>query len=165
MLGFSVGIALAQNPLKLGHINSQELLKSMPEQDSAIARLKAFEKDLMERMDQIRVEYNKKLEDYKQNVNSWTPAIREVKEKEIQDLQMRQQEFMQASQQDFQATQAKLMQPIIDKAHKAIETVGKENGFFYIFDQSLGSLLYISPESIDVLPLVQKHLGIKVTKK
>lgn len=52
-----------------------------------------------------------------------------------------------------------LVQPLIDKAKKAIEEVAKENGFTYIIDTSSGALLYSGGE--DILPLVKKKLNLQ----
>jgi len=57
--------------------------------------------------------------------------------------------------------ESQLLQPIIEKADKAIKEVGKENGYTYIFDLSRGSVVYFSEVSEDVLPLVKKKLGIQ----
>ncbi|MFC2096669.1 OmpH family outer membrane protein [Bacteroidota bacterium] len=49
----------------------------------------------------------------------------------------------------------------MDKAQAAIEKVAKANGFTYVFDLGAGGLLYFSDQSIDILPLVKKELGIE----
>ena len=46
-----------------------------------------------------------------------------------------------------------------DAIKKAIEEVGAENGFLYIYD--LNTLLYKSADAIDVTPLLKKKLGVK----
>lgn len=149
----------AQN-LKFGHINSQELLMAMPERDSAEAKLKKYGKDLQEQIETLQVEFNKKYQDYLQKKATFTDAIREMKEKELSDLQQRSQEFEQTAQQDYQKQQAELMKPIVDRANAAISKVAKANGFIYVFDVSTGSVAYFSDQSVDVLPLVKKELGI-----
>jgi len=149
----------AQN-LKFGHINSQELLMAMPERDSAEAKLKKYGKDLQDQIETLQVEFNKKYQDYLQKKATFTDAIREMKEKELSDLQQRSQEFEQTAQQDYQKQQAELMKPIVDKANAAITKVAKANGFIYVFDVSTGSVAYFSDQSVDVLPLVKKELGI-----
>lgn len=149
----------AQN-LKFGHINSQELLMAMPERDSAEAKLKKYGKDLQEQIETLQVEFNKKYQDYLQKKATFTDAIREMKEKELSDLQQRSQEFEQTAQQDYQKQQADLMKPIVDKANAAISKVAKANGFIYVFDVSTGAVAYFSDQSVDVLPLVKKELGI-----
>ena len=54
-----------------------------------------------------------------------------------------------------------LLQPIIEKVQKAIDTVGEENGLIYIFDVSSQVVLYHSDKSIDAAPLVKAKMGIK----
>lgn len=152
----------AQN-LKFGHINSQELLASMPERDSAEVKLKKYAKDLSDQIETLQVEFNKKYQDYLQKKATFTDAIREMREKELSDLQQRSQEFEQTAQQDYQKHQADLMKPIVDKANATISKVAKANGFVYVFDVSTGAVAYFSDQSVDILPLVKKELGI--TKK
>ena len=53
-----------------------------------------------------------------------------------------------------------MLKPIVDRAKKAIEEVGKENGYTYIFDAGVGAVLY-SQDSDDIMPLVKKKLGLK----
>lgn len=149
----------AQN-FKFGHINSQELLAAMPERDSAEAKLKKYAKDLQDQIETLQVEFNKKYQDYLQKKATFTDAIREVKEKELNDLQQRSQEFEQTAQQDYQRMQGELMKPIMEKADGAIKKVAKANGFTYVFDIGSGVVMYFSDQSIDVLPLVKKELGI-----
>lgn len=155
------GSTYGQKSYKFAHIESQKLIESMPERDSALVKLKAYEKEIMDQMDQLQVEANKKYQEYMQKRDTYTPALREVKEREIAELQQRVQEYQMAAQKDFQEMQAKLMQPIIEKANAAIEKVAKEQGFIYVFDRSMGAILYASSDSVNILELVQKELSIK----
>ena len=52
------------------------------------------------------------------------------------------------------------MKPIVDKANATIQKVAKTNGFIYVFDISTGAVTYFSDQSIDILPLVKKELGL-----
>ena len=51
------------------------------------------------------------------------------------------------------------MKPIMDKITAAIEEVAKENGYTYIFDGSVGFVLY-ADETTDVSDLVKGKLGL-----
>lgn len=159
------GVSYGQKSYRFAHIVSQKLIESMPERDSALVKLKAYEKEIMDQMDQLQVEANKKYQEYMQKRDGLTPSLREVKEREIAELQQRVQEYQMAAQKDFQEMQGKLMQPIIDKANAAIEKVGREQGFLYVFDRSMGTILFASAESVDILEMVQKELGIKPSAK
>ena len=46
------------------------------------------------------------------------------------------------------------------KAKNAIQKVAKEKGYSYVFDTSVGALLYWPEDSDDLLPLVKKELGL-----
>ncbi|MHC1702662.1 MAG: OmpH family outer membrane protein [Tenuifilaceae bacterium] len=150
----------AQN-FKFGHINSQELIIAMPERDSAEAKLKRYAQELQDQIETLQVEFNKKYQDYLQKKATFTDAIREMKEKELNDLQTRSQEFEQTAQQDYQRQQGELMRPIMEKADAAIKKIAKANGFTYVFDIGAGGVVYFSEQSTDILPLVKKELGIK----
>ncbi|MCD6355563.1 MAG: OmpH family outer membrane protein, partial [Prolixibacteraceae bacterium] len=57
--------------------------------------------------------------------------------------------------------QSELLQPVFDKAEKAIAEVAKEKGLIYVFDIGPKVVLYKSNQSIDIMPMVKAKLGIK----
>jgi len=157
-------IAGAQNP-KFGHINANELVSLMSEMDSARVKLQAYQTDLEDTMQGMEDEYNTKYTEYQRKQNTWTPAVREAKETEIQSLVQRIQQFQQTAQQEMQQMQQLLMNPVVEKADKAIKKVAKDNGLTYVFDTSAGALLYQDEtQSVNLLPLAKKELGIPAEK-
>ena len=153
--------AFGQKSYKFGHINSQELMSVMPERDSAMIVLEDFAKKLEDQLDIMQVEYNKKLQEYLAERDNLTELIKQAKEQDLNDLQTRIQGFQQSAQQEMQRKQGELMQPIVDKAQNAIQTVAREQGFLYIFDIAAGSLIFFSEDSVDILLLVKESLGIQ----
>ncbi len=152
--------SFAQN-LKFGHINSQELLSLMPERDSAQLILENYAQQLEDQLETMQVEYNNKVQQYLANQENYTNLIKQTKEQELTDLQERIQGFQNTAQQEIQQREAQLIQPIIDKAEKAIKEVAEEQGFTYIFDLARGTILYFSDTSQDILPLVKAKLNIE----
>lgn len=152
--------SFAQN-LKFGHINSQELLSLMPERDSAQLVLENYAQQLEDQLETMQVEYNNKVQQYLANQENYTDLIKQTKEQELTDMQERIQGFQNTAQQTIQQKEAQLIQPIIDKAEKAIKEVAEEQGFTYIFDLARGSILYFSDASQDILPLVKVKLNIQ----
>ena len=155
------GTAVNAQNYKFGHINSQELLSLMPERDSAQAKIQQYAKDLEGELEIMNVEYRNKLNDYLEKQDILTPLVKQTKEQELSEFQGRIQEFTNNAQQELQQQEAQLIQPIIQKAEKAIKDIAKENGFTYIFDLSRGSVIYFSEQSEDILPLVIKKLGLE----
>ncbi len=152
-LGFS------QATLKLGHIDSNEILTLMPETDSLQNELKNYADYLDQQMNAMAMEYQSKVTDYQDNVATMSDLIRQTKEKEITDLQARTQAFQQSADQDLQAKQAELFNPLIEKVKNAIDEVGRENSYTYILDVGAGAVIFYEGGD-DVLPLVKKKLGI-----
>ena len=133
----------------------------MPERDSAEVKIQQYAKDLEGELEIMNVEYNNKLNDYVEKRDNLTPLVKQTKEQELNEFQSRIQAFTTNAEKELQQQNAQLIQPIIMKAEKAIKDVAKENGFMYIFDLSRGSVIYFSEQSIDILPMVKKKLGLE----
>lgn len=157
---FSFANSSAQN-VKLGHINSQELMATLPKKVAAEAELKKHAEQLEAFRANIQDELTKKYEDYLTQRDSYTDLVKATKEKELQDLQQRLGTYEKTAQQDLMQKESELLQPIVEEVKTAIEEVGKENGFLYIFDTSSGNLLFQSTESIDITSLVRTKLGLE----
>lgn len=150
---------MSQAKLRFGHIDSNELLKIMPGKDSAQTKLQTFAKTLENQLKIMNAEFETKYQEYLTNEKTWTELIKADKQKELQGLQERIQNFQTQAQESLKEKETELLQPIIDKAKKAIEEVAKENAFTYIFDSGVGVLLY-DKGGEDILPLVKKKLNI-----
>ena len=152
------GFVLQAQP-KFAHVNFSELVQLMPEADQARATMAASSKEAQETLQAMQEEINNKYSQYEQKVSTWSPAIRENKEKELTDLNRRAQEFYQNIQQELQQQQEQLMAPIYQKAQEALNTLAKEGGYVYVFDRP--SALYIDDtQSTDLTPVARKALGI-----
>ena len=69
------------------------------------------------------------------------------------------QQFQEQGQTDIQKKKEDLYSPILKKAQDAINGIAKEGGYTYIFDSSLGTLLY-TQDGNDIMPIVKKKLGL-----
>lgn len=146
---------------KFAYINSQELIFTMPEVDSVNAKLALVEKDWVEVLETIQVEFNNKVNDYQKNLATYTDAIRQIKEQELTEINQRYDQTQQQASQDMQNQQAQLMQPVYEKANNAIQKVAKANGFAAVFDLSAGPMVYYDETMMtNLMPLVYTELGI-----
>jgi outer membrane protein len=155
MIG-AVSPLLAQ---KFGHIDSQALLLSMPERETAQKQIEEQAAQFETEMTRMQTDMQTKYEDYLAKAESWPEAIRKTKEKELNQMQQGLQDFSQTAQSAIAQLEEELLTPMIDRAKKAIEDVGAENQFTYIFDSSTGVTLYNGGE--DIMELVKKKLGIQ----
>ena len=148
----------AQN-LKWAYIDFNEVIMLMPEMDSARATLEENQKTNEEILMAMYEEYQTKAQLYQQKAESWTPAIRESKEKEIMEIQARLEQTQQSLQQEMQQLQNNLQAPIYEKAQNTVNDLAKAKGVAFVFEKS--SLLYLdAAQGIDLTPEVRKALNI-----
>ncbi len=154
----------ARAQLKIGHIDSQELLSAMPESDSATKKLQKLAKDHEMRLEEMQVEFNKKYQElleYLKDEENVNEVVQSTMEEDLEALQKRIMNFQQVAQQDLENKRIELFQPIQEKALKAVNEVAEENGFTYILDAGVGVIVYAAEDSEDILPMVKKKLGLE----
>jgi outer membrane protein len=152
-------IAGAQE-LKFGHINSSRVLSIMPEREAAIKTLQSEAQKLGETLESLNVEYNNKLQKYLEEQDTLSNVLKQLRERELRELQGRIQEFQSQAQEDIQQREGELLQPIFEKIEKVISEVARERGLIYVFDLDSQALLYFSDASEDILPFVRTKLGL-----
>ena len=145
--------------LKFGHIDLQALVQIMPEATTAQTELNNFQNDIEDVFGGMQTELQQKYAEFEQLAEDASQVKRDAKVTEIQDLNQRIENYRNTVQQQLQQKQAEVLQPIYEKAQKAVEEVAKEQGLIYVFD--VNALHYMSNQSVDILPLVKKKLGIE----
>ena len=144
---------------KFGYIDSQELLLLMPERKTAEEEVQTFAKSLESQLQAMTAEYQQSVQEYQANEATYTDLVKQDKVTEITGLEQRIQSFQQNAQQALQSKEQELLEPILQKARKAIEDVASEGDYTYIFDKSVGSILYVK-ESENILDKVKKKLKL-----
>ena len=156
-----LSMAFVLHAQKFGHVTSELLLQAMPEFDSAQVKIDQLRQHYTDEIENIQVEINNKIEAFNQGESTMSDLIKEAKASEIQEMQMRLQNYSQTAQQDLQQQSQVMIQPVMDKARTAIEEVAMEHGLIYVFDLSQGNPIYTSDESLDMMPLVKAKLGLQ----
>lgn len=151
--------AMAQE-VKLGYINSQEVLMLMPGLADVEKQLADFNAENTKYLQEMQKEVEAKYAKFEQDKATMSEAIRKVQEAEIQELYGRMQTAQQTLYQEGQAKQQKLIQPLQDSLKTAIENVGKRLNLYFVYDMASGAILYKSDKAVDITPAVKKELGI-----
>jgi outer membrane protein len=147
---------------KFGHINSQELLQSMPEYKTMSAEMDSLKVALENDLELQQVELNNKYEKYLKEEKTLVELVRQTRYQELTDMQTKIANFQTQASTTLNDKYTALFTPISAKADKAIKDVSKENGFTYVFDLSIAALVYYDEtKSVNILPLVKVKLGIK----
>lgn len=149
---------------KFGQVHSQEIIVLMPEYTKAVSDIQALEKKYQDEMARTSEEFTKKYQEFNQAVADGTlPAnIQERRQKELQDMMERSEQFQQEAYQQMQKTQQDLMAPIMKKVEDAIKAVGEEDGMVAVFDISRTYMPYVSASLVtDVTAKVKAKVGVK----
>jgi len=88
-----VGQSVKAQNFKFGHINSDELIQSMAEYDSAIVKLEKLRKELINYLNMMSVELNTKYDSYNKDSKNLSDIVKQTKEQELSDMNRRIQEF------------------------------------------------------------------------
>ena len=151
--------ALSLQAQTIGKVNFNELVMLMPEMDAARETIAASQKEAEETYAAMVEEYQGKASQYQQKQASWTPAIRESKERELYEIQNRIQEFQNSISQELQQQQAQLTAPIQEKANKAVTELAKAKGITVLFDASQ-AIYFDDSKVLDLTAEARKALNI-----
>ena len=150
--------AMAQD-FKFGYVDFNEVIMLMPEMDEARATIEENQKTNEEILMTMYKEYETKMQQYQQNNATWTPAVREMKEKELMQLEQNLQQNQQVLQQELQQLQQQLQAPIYKKAQDTENELAKAKGLALVFEKN--SLLYLDPaQGVDLTPEARTALNI-----
>ena len=154
-----MSVAASAQDFKWAYVDFNEVVMLMPDMDEARATMEENQKTNEEILVAMYEEYQTKMQQYQQKAETWTPAIRESKEKEIMEIQSRLEQTQQSLQQELQMLQQNLQAPIYEKAQNAVNELAKAKGIALVFEKA--SLLYLDPaQGIDLTPEARKVLNI-----
>ena len=154
-----MSVAASAQDFKWAYVDFNELVMLMPEMDEARATMTENQKTNEEILVAMYEEYQTKMQQYQQKAESWTPAIRESKEKEIMEIQSRFEQTQQSLQVELQQLQQNLQAPIYEKAQNTVTELAKAQGIAFVFEMS--SMLYVDPaQGINLTPEARTALNI-----
>jgi outer membrane protein len=160
--GLLAGTVLAQTTApKIGYVNSALLLQSMPERVNADSSVAKYARSFQEQIDIMMKDYQAKVQTYQGSEKTMTDAMKEVKQKELEDLGNRIQSTQQSAQEKLQQKKQDVYSPILEKAEKAIKEVAKDKKYDFIFDISAGGVMLYGNEAYDITKEVKTKLGLK----
>lgn len=169
--GLLIAGNVANAQQKFGHINSADLLQSMPEMKTADASFQTYAKAKQTSLELMGAERQKLVTTYEEKYKTLSEANKATLEKElttlgtsIQDMEKRITEAQEKAQEELTAKRTELYQPVFKKAEDAVKVVAKEKGFAYVFDVSQPGVVYFDGGE-DLLSAVKTKLGITTASK
>ncbi|HCY81044.1 MAG TPA: hypothetical protein DHV22_05245 [Xanthomarina gelatinilytica] len=151
--------SFTQAQSKVAHINTQELIKAMPEMNTAQAEMDKLGKTYEADIQAMVTEYQNKLKQYEAEAATKTDEENQKRSMEIQTMQQNIQQYQGQAQQEMQKKEIDLLKPITEKAKAAILKVARAQGFDYVLDSTQGGGV-IMADGKNLIDDVKKELGI-----
>ena len=154
-----MSVAAMAQETKFAYVNFNEIVMLMPEMDEARATLEENSKTNEEILMAMYEEYQTKMQQYEQKASTWTQSVREIKEKEIMEIQSRLEQTQQSLQQEIQQLQQQLQAPIIEKVNNVVNELAKAQGVAAVFEKA--SFLYVDEaQMLNLTPEARTALNI-----
>lgn len=157
LLLFSSSFLFAQ--AKIAYVNMQQLVVSMPEAQKAYDSLQRYQQELLKDGQALVSAYQIRASEFDSLQEKMSPAIREVRIKELEQAKNNIEEYRQKMEQQLSEREQKLTSPILAKAKKAISDLAAEKGYVCVLDNSKDIVITATCE--DLFPAAKQKLGIK----
>jgi outer membrane protein len=132
---FSLNTIKAQT--KIAHVNSQNLLDTMPSRKIAIKQLQEFEAAGMKELQEMEADFQKAYQKYAAEQGTLSPVMRQYEEERLQKKQYALQAREQELQTQMQNLSGELNAPILKRVQKAVDIVAERKKFNYVIDESV----------------------------
>ncbi len=126
--------AQSQEELKIGFVDPQTIMRSMPEMAAIERRLQNFIERKRQEFAEKEATFRREVEEYQQKMSVISDEARRREEERLAGLNLELQEFQQNFQQEVQERQFELIEPLLSKIQGAIETVASERNFTYVLN-------------------------------
>ena len=145
------GVAWSQS--KIGHINSETIMQTLPEAIDGQKALDALVAQWEGELQKMQGDWKKKLDEYDKKKLILSDQSRAEAEKELRDLDQSIQDYRNKkfgqSGELFQK-QNEVMKPIQNKIFQVLQDIAKEDGYDYVFDKSGDILLLYANDKNDL---------------
>ena len=148
------GTAAAQG-LKIGYINSQDILAAAPGAQEAKDQFDADMVTYRTEVEGLASELDNLVQQYEQQQAMLSPSARQTRETDIRAKQQAYQERVAAIDERAGLRQQELVQPVMDRVNAAIEEIRAEGSYALIVDVSSGAVVAADP----LLDLTQEVLA------
>ncbi len=159
LIAIFIALPMSAFAQKFAVINTQQLMESMPEIKNVNEQMEAASKKHEDEFSKLQEEFQKKYEEF-QALDANTPqTIKDRRMQEMQELDAKVQQFRQTATQDLQRQQQQLMAPIQESVMKAIQGVGAEGNYTFVFENMVP--VYVGTDVTDITDTVKARLGVK----
>jgi len=141
----SVLLSFALADLKIGYVDSNEIMNNFDEVRQVQAELEKEQRRLEAEFNELAYSLDSLKQDYDRQRLLMSDSRRTEKENEIVNMEKSVQKYQLdkfGPEGEIYRTQNQLLKPVLAKIDAAIQKVGSEQGYDFILDAMSGALLY-----------------------
>jgi outer membrane protein len=155
--------AFAVSQAKIGYIDSDAIMKRLPEAQDAQKKLDGMVAEWKTQLAKLEDEWKQKYDQYEKKKLVMTEQRRADAERDLQTLDrkiadFRNQKFGQSG--ELFQKQNDLMKPIQDRIFNVLQAIAQEDNYDYVFDKSGQILILYAKEQYDLTNRVLDKLGV-----
>ncbi len=139
----------AQEPVRIGHVNTERILIEAPGAPEAEAELGRLAARADAEVDEMSAEFDSLVAAYERERELLLPNIQQARETEITQSQARHQERIDQMAQELQQLRVTLFAPIVNQMTALIEAVRQEEGYHLVFEMA-GAEVTAADPSLDI---------------
>ncbi len=149
---------------KYAVVNTDYVLKSLPEYSSAQKRLDRYVADWQKELTDKAAEVESMRADYEQESYLLPENLKKRRQEEIrakeQEIRNLQQQYFGAGG-DLDKRRAELLKPVQDRVYSVIERLAGEKNYAMVFDKAGSATVLFASKKYDISDDVLEQLGVK----
>lgn len=148
--------------LKVGYMNTQEVLSNLPQRSEVEQKLKSFIETKRTALEDRVASFQEAVATYQQNRSEMSEQQIQQREQELTQQESEMRKFQQNIQSQIQKRRAKLLQPLYDAMDKAIASVAESNDLDFVLNKATNSgenlIYYSADEQLDITQKVIRRV-------
>ena len=139
------GLTLQAQSQKIGYVDSQKILSTFPPALDAQKKLEAESNKWGQELQKMQEDLKTLQNQLDQQSLLLSEAKKKEKAQQLQDLAIKIQQYQNekwGNNGEFFRRRSELLQPVLDQINNAINKVGDEEGYDFIFDSVAGNILF-----------------------
>ncbi len=149
----------AQDQLRIGYIDSQAILLEAPGAAEAQAEFERQMQSWQRELETMTAELDTLVARYQQQQAALLANVRQAREAEIQQRDLRLQTRIGEVEQEAEATRQRLMAPILEQITQVLETMRAEGNYSFILDAAAQSPVIVAADpALDLTEEVVRRL-------
>jgi outer membrane protein len=148
----------AQGNLRIGYIDSRAILAEAPGAAEAQAEFDRQMQNYNMELEQLGADLDSMVTAYQQQQSTLLPNVRQARENEIRQTELRYQQRVAQMEQESESNRAALIEPILTEMMEVIEQIRTEGSYSMIMDAAGQSIIAADP-TLDLTQEVLRRLG------